>query len=559
MKSWKATTGLETAMTAECSAGGCAAVMAEERAAGGCRIWYADWGRSIVTVILMAGLLIKVFFSFGMAPFIQPNADAEMDVHDILADGGFVNGFVSGYKEYVMAYQPVYPEAEIRAGVEACVRYEENDVEVPPVFYRDYEELSGDSIYTRVGSLTEFVVNVEEEGFYHMALEYYPVMGSGADIVRSILIDGELPYREMSRVKFDCVWRAESEEKKWIVSDCSDSMGYLSEPLTVYLTEGEHRISLLASKEPLLIHQIIFRNEKRVQEYVQVKAFWDAVGIKAAKGRTVRIEAENAVSASSKRLCPAQEGEGTIAAAKQKTGFVGGEEWKETGQWIEWEFNVEEAGYYHILLCDCQNYVKEISVGRKIMIDGSIPFTEMENYHFGYGRDWREDVLSDEEGIPYVFYLKQGHHRIRMEAVPGDVADMIGEVWDNVFRFDQACAQIKDSVGENGGAGEEAGWEISLINLRNEMVDARMNINNVIGELQEMTGRRSDGVQALRALRSSLDDILDDGAYSARNAETFETSLCAFRDWADAAASQPLAIDYIDIVPAIVSVTEKIH
>lgn len=555
MKNWKAMTGLETAMTAECSAGGCGAVMAEERAAGGCRIWYADWGRSIVTVILMAGLLLKVFFFFGMAPFTQPNADAEMDVNDILADAGFVNGSVSGYKEYVTAYKPVYPEAEIRAGVEACVRYVENDVEVPPVFYRDYEELSGDGIYTRAGSLTEFVVNADVEGFYHIALEYYPVMESGADIVRSILIDGELPYREMNRVKFDRVWRAETEEKKWIVSDCSDSMGYLDEPLTVYLTEGEHRISLFASKEPLLIHQVIFRNEKTAQEYVQVKAFWDAVGIKAAKGQTVRIEAENAVSASSKQLCPAQEGEGTIAVAKQRTGFAGGEGWKEAGQWIEWEFNVEEAGYYHILLCDCQNYVKEISVGRKIMIDGTIPFAEMENYHFGYGRDWREDVLSDEAGIPYVFYLKQGHHRIRMEAVPGDVADMIGEVWDNVFRFDQACGQIKGSASENGGAGEEAGQEISLKDLRNEMVDARMNINNVIGELQEMTGRRSDGVQALRALRSSLDDILDDGAYSARNAETFETSLRAFRNWADAAASQPLAIDYIDIVPA----TEKIR
>lgn len=552
MKKWRAVAGLETVVTAECSAGGCGVVMAGvvQKTAGGHRIRYADWGRSMLTVVLLAGLLMKMVSSFGMASFAQTNTGAEAEVYDIFAGVGSEDNSVSGYREYAAAFPDVYPEEEIRVSVESCVRYEEKDVEMEPVVYTEYGGISDGSIYTGAGSMTEFVINVEVEGFYHMALEYSPMTGSGADIERRILIDGRLPYRELNRVRFGRVWRMEAEEPEWIVSDLNDSMGYVEEPLAVYLTEGEHRIALVALAEPMLLRQIILRNEKPAQEYTQVKAFWDAVGIKAARGQTVRIEAECAAAASSEWLKPVQEGEGTRFAAKQETGFAGGEGWKEAGQWIEWEFDVEEAGYYHILLHDCQNYVKDSGVCRRITIDDKIPFAEMENYHFAYGRSWRKDVLSDETGIPYVFYLKQGHHRIRMEAVPGDVAGMIGEVWDNVCRLDQACSQIRDNVSGHAEAEEEAEQEISLVDLQEELTDVLRNINDVIDEMQDMTGRHSDGVQALRALQSSLDDMLDDEVYSVRSAKAYETSLRAFRNWADAAAAQPLAIDYIDIVPA---------
>lgn len=545
-------TGLETALTTECSARGCCAVMAEaiHRTAGRQRIRYVDWGKGMLTLILLAGLLIKFFSSSGIASFIQVNSDMAPEGYDIFEDVSFADSSVPGFKEYAASFQAAYPEEEIRAGVEACVGYEENDAWVTPVLYTDYEGISGDSIYTGAGSLTEFVINVETEGFYHMALEYYPLPGSGADIERSILIDGVLPYREMSQVSFGRVWKAEAEAPEWIVSDCSDGTGYLDEPLSVYLTEGEHRISLLAIKEPVLIHQIVLRNEKPVREYAQAKTFWDAVGIKAAKGQTIHIEAEHAARTSSKRpgLEP-ERGDQALAAELAST-FIDGESWKEAGQWIEWEFDVEEAGYYYISLYDCQNYVKGTGVCRKIMIDGAIPFAEMENYHFIYGRTWREDVLSDGTGVPYVFYLKQGHHRIRMETALGDMADLISEIRDSICRICQICFRMKEIAGEDAAEYKEPGQETGLSDLREDLLDVRTQLTGAIVRLQEMTGRHSEGVHALKAVKNSLDGLLDDEACSAGSVRKCGVSLSACRNWADMAVCQPLAVDYINIVPA---------
>lgn len=547
MKKRKVMTGLETALTAECGVDGCGALMAGtvHRTAGRQRIRYADRGQRVLAAILLAGLLMKCFSFFDMT-----DMDRCVEGDDVFEDVTYANGSAAGFREYTAAFPAVYPEEEIRAGAEACVRYEEDDVGRTPVLYTDYEGRAGDSIYTGNDSLTEFVINVETEGFYRMALEYYPVPGSGADIERSILLDGELPYRELGRVRFGRVWKEGTEAPGWIVSDCRDSMGYVDEPLAVYLTEGEHRISLLAVKEPMLVYQVVLRNEKPVQAYAQVKTFWDAVGIKAAGGATIHMEAEQAARASSKMLVSVQQREEPVPAAKKDGTFIDGEDWKEAGQWIEWEFDVEEAGYYYISLYDRQNYVKGTGVCRKIMIDGRIPFAEMENYHFTYGRSWREETLSDAEGVPYVFYLKQGSHRIRMEAVPGDVAGLAGEVWDSVSRFHQICCRIRENAGEETEGGRDPGPDACLSELREELSAVGARLQDTIIRLQELTGRYSDGVRALKALQDSLADLSCGGACSARRVRKYEDRLRACRNWADLAVLQPLAVDYINIVPA---------
>ena len=54
------------------------------------------------------------------------------------------------------------------------------------------------------------------------------------------------------------------------------------------------------------------------------------------------------------------------------------------------------------------------------MLDGAVLFQEMERYGFAYGWGWKEGVLADDTGDPYVFYIKEGRHTLRIEAVPGE-------------------------------------------------------------------------------------------------------------------------------------------
>ena len=585
MKNWKVMTGYETVPAAECDADGCGVVRYAAVYKTVRKHNIRCTGKGVIAIVLLAGLLGIICYVPGAASLVQRNSDIRS--YGGVSDIAFVDFSVPGYKEYMEAYEARYPKTEVRVEAGDCVRYEEKNVGMEPVFYRDYEGMDGISIYTGTDTLAEFEVTVDEEGFYNLEMEYYPLKGTGADIERRILIDGQLPYRELSRVRYDRIWRRGTEASdgigkdtggycrgadepghdgnsgmmeitEWTVSKSYDGTGIVADPLAVYLTAGKHTIALGSVKEAMLIHQIILRNEKPVQEYAQVKAFWDAVGIKATSGQEVRIEAEHVAKTSFRTLHPVRN---QTSSTVRRTGgnrnpdnCVDGEVWGEAGQWAEWEFDVEESGYYHITLYNCQNYVKEAGVCRKIMIDGVVPFAEMKDYHFTYGRNWREDVISDDTGTPYVFYLKQGHHRIRMEAVLGNLSDIVNDVREEVWQINEIYCHVMDAAGTEEENCEAGKLTETWPDLQEDIVIVRTKTDETINKLQTLTGRHSDGVKVLTAMRDALDELTRDVGHRNQNMRRVRESMYACSSWADGIMCQPLAIDCIRIVSADVDI-----
>ena len=443
MKELKATTGYEMALAVEGSVNGCEVVLEGAASAAAKRYcllrtgFFGDTGKgiSLLTLVLLAGLVVKSFYPIEIPSFAQN--DSGVEAHNEFTQELSAENFVPGYREYESAFAAVYPKQEIRVDVEDCTGYEKTGQTVKPVIYTDHQGVSGDGIYMEENCQTDFCVDVEEEGFYELSLEYAPVTESDSAVECSILIDGEVPYRELERVCYDRIWTRDTqsseagcyltEQAEWITGVTYDRERRIAEPLSVYLTKGEHRVSLISIEEPTLLHQIIFSQKRQIQEYRDVKGFWDAVGIRAVRGRTVVIEAEQVDRTSARMEYPEREEVGMAAmplralahAKEAKRSMIGGESWDKAGSWFEWEFEVEESGYYQISLCFCQNYARE-GACRKIMLDGAVLFQEMERYGFAYGWGWKEDVLADDTGDPYVFYIKEGRHTLRIEAVPGE-------------------------------------------------------------------------------------------------------------------------------------------
>lgn len=539
--------------------------------------------RKALLVVLLAGMIIKTFYSAEIPSLVRTNLGVE--VCDDFSDHDFVDDSLPGYRDYIAEYEGEFLEQEIRAEAENCTRYEENDAAAEPLVYTDYEGMPGACIYTAEGSLVEFTVNVEQEGFYNLALEYYPTVGKDSEIERCILIDGKIPYREMAHVEYPCIWEPDSctgaeetdgsvrypqtkddrrngrspemvETPGWITSYAFDSEGYIAEPLSVYMTEGVHTISIRALEEAVLIRQIILNNAGQIKDYEQVKAFWDAVGIKAASGQTVRINAENIARTSSKHLVPTKE-KGQIFQAAFTAGsketfnnVIDGSSWNQAGQWIEWEFDVEEAGYYNISIYDRQNYMKGTEVYRKIMIDGTVPFKEMEGYGFEYGQKWKTDVFLDDTGEPYVFYLKKGHHTIRMEAVLGGMGDILCNVAESVRKLDGIYQEIADRNGIDPEGQRACQTRGLCMDLKDELTAIRDVLDESIADLQELPGKHSDGLKTLITMKRQIDVMIKGEECQIREMRAFRAGICACSAWVNDAASQPLAIGRIDIVPS---------
>lgn len=512
---------------------------------------------------------------------IETNAmtDKTMDAYDDIVSTYSVDSSIPDYRSYVSGFTAAYPSESITVDAKDFVRYEEENAAVEPQLLSDYEGMAGQSLLTSEKALVEFEVNVVQEGFYNLAVDYFPVEGKSSDIQRSIFVDGALPYGEMALLTFHRVWKYDIahtttensvtsyvwekdnqgndckpgmvEAPEWMTSYCYDSDGYITTPLAIYLTKGIHTISMLSLKEPMLIRRLILENASSTKSYAEVKAQQDQSGAKATSGHKITIQGENALKSSSQMLYPQQDQSSpAVSPSSHKellNNTIGGNSWRLVGQWIEWNFEVPETGYYNISLYDCQNFVRGIYVSRRIMIDGQVPFSELEDYGFRYGQSWREDVIGDAQGNPYSFYLEQGQHTIRMEVVLGDFSSIISEVEDCVKQLNNIYRKVIKVTGVSPDTYRDYQIETTLPELHDELVSVRGQLDAAITNLRALTGKKSDKETTLLTMRDQLDDLIKDGEYFVKVIGTYKINVRACGNWITSVIEQPLAIDRINI------------
>lgn len=538
----------------------------------------AKWLKKSIASVLLATMAFTMLPFTGMDSFAR--TDYSMDDYDEIVSTYSIDKSIVGYTAYVSQFGQSYPEDTLTVGAEAVVRYDEGDKAADPVIYTDYEGMQGDSVYTSENSLVEFEVEVQKEGFYNLSLVYYPIAGKNSDIERSIFVDGKLPYKEMASIDFYRIWRFDLEEDnlntsgsvtyhwekdnqgndnrpsmieapEWITSYVYDSEGYVTSPLAVYLTKGTHTITMLSLREPMLINKIVLSNASSAKSYADIKAEQDAKGATATSGHKITIEGENATRTSSQMLYPTQDQSSpsvSPSSAKELlNNTIGGNSWRLVGQWIEWDFDIPQSGYYSISLYDCQNFVRGIYVSRRITIDGEVPFKEMEDYGFSYGQSWREDVLSDENGEAYQFYLEEGHHTLRMQAVLGDFSNIISEVQSCVQQLNSIYREVIKITGVSPDTYRDYQLEASLPELHNELVAVREQLAGAIDQMQALTGKNSDRLTVLLTMRDQLDDLIDDAEYFVRVIGSYKINVRACGNWVTQVTEQPLAIDRINI------------
>ena len=480
------------------------------------------------------------------------------------------------YAGYLAKYPEVRPDAVIEVDAGDFVRYEDHDREATPEIFSGFEGMAGDSVLTSENSLIEFDFRVEQAGFYDLSLVYYPVEGKNSAIQRSIFLDGALPYEELSLVEFQRVWKMDAPEAavneegveliswtkdnqgndlkpssvevpQWIESYVYDSEGYITTELSLYLSEGDHTVTLTGLREPMLLRKLVLSNRSNARSYAQVKQELDAAGAVNTSGQMIRIEAEN-VSRASSQMLYAQQDQSSPAvypasARELLNNTIGGNSWRLNGQWLEWEFEVPQTGYYHISLFAKQNFVKGIYVSRRITIDGEVPFAEMEHYGFTYDSGWREDVLSDNSGEPYSFYLEEGTHTIRMEVVLGEFAEIISAVQDCVTQLNAIYRSVIRITGVAPDKYRDYEIEDNLPALEGQLIAVKEELDAAIADLQTLIGKKSDKEAVLITMSDQLKELIFDQERFTEVMASFKINVRATATWITQVIDQPLQLD----------------
>ena len=534
---------------------------------------------------LMAGCVALSLAVSLFAPaslYANAKTDISLKEYDEKITTYSVDGTTKGFNDYIASVPGREAKATIVMEAKDYVRYEEEEngegVAKTPETKSDFEGMAGTSVLTTENSLIELEANVAEDGIYYISIQYYPIEGKSTEIQRSFLVDGLVPYNELALVNLERIWVNSVSEKytdgngielikwerdnqgndvkpdsieapEWIDDFLYDSNGYITEPLAIYLTKGTHTFTVRAIREPMLLKSITLGPAKDVPTYEEYKNVHSSGS--ESKGKTIRIEAENSVKSSSQMLYPRQDQTGPavypVSPKALLNNSVGGGNWRLAGQWIEWEFEVEEAGFYNISAYVRQNFVRGLDTHRKISIDGEVPFEELKDYGFGYKQRWYNEVLSDKDGKPFNIYLDAGKHTIRMEVVLGDMAGIIAEVQGCVQDLNDVYRQVICLTGVSPDRYHDYQIESNLPNLGAYLVDIKTRLDDAIAKLRVTAGNNSDKLTVLLTMTDQLEELIKDNERFSEVISSYKVNVRACGNWITQVLDQSLQVDRITV------------
>ena len=153
------------------------------------------------------------------------------------------------------AYQSTHAQSQMvdtSITIEGQHMTEKNDIEVKAGYFKGagmspssykinvLNMLSGSSM-SRSGTAVSYTFTVEETGLYHISLKYLQQTMVGMSSARTIKIDDEIPFEEVSAYQFPYT-------RKWK----NHTLSQKGTPFEFYLTAGEHTLTLEVTTSHLM-------------------------------------------------------------------------------------------------------------------------------------------------------------------------------------------------------------------------------------------------------------------------------------------------------------------
>lgn len=160
-------------------------------------------------------------------------------------------------------------------------------------------------------------------------------------------------------------------------------------------------MKLEAIREPAALSELRIFSPEPLPTYAEVKQEYENKGYKPVQNQVIKIQAEESSLRSDPTLKRIEDRE-PLTEPFNKDAIVlnsfGGVGWRTGGQWAEWDFEIPESGLYNIAIRYGQWFLNGIPVERRIMIDGEVPFQELNALKFPYKAEWQVNKLGNEDG-----------------------------------------------------------------------------------------------------------------------------------------------------------------
>ena len=505
----------------------------------------------VVAVIAVIAILLS---TRGVEDFHEKYAgtDFSVDVAGMEREGTYT-GYLNDHANAA--------DASGSADVDLFTYTSTGDVEVK----ENYEGVEK-ALFTGTGSLVTWEVEVPESGYYNLYIEYFLPESRGVAAERVVYINGEIPFEDARNVSFSRIWTDGGEVKvdnqgneirptqvevcDWQSAYFRDDMGYITEPYRFYLEKGKNSISLEGENEPMLLKKMVVSAVQHMDTYEEYLAKQPQVNAsEGAKNYSQTIQGEKSTLRSESSLYAKYDRSSPTTQPNSVTttvlNYVGGEAWRSPGQWIEWDFEVPEDGYYNIMIKGRQNYARGSVSNRTVYIDGEVPFEEMKEISFEYSNDWKCVELADEEGTPYNIYLTEGTHTIRMEAALGGIGPILEELEDSTYRLNQIYRKILVYTGANPDKYRDYKIDLNYPEIMQAMELESKRLYKIVDDMVAYSGQKADQIATAQTVAQQLERFCEKPSKITLEFTTFKDNITALGTASLNMSQTKLDVDYL--------------
>lgn len=428
------------------------------------------------------------------------------------------------------------------------------------------------ALTVKESGFVEWTFNIEKPGMYNIAVDYLPIVGKPTYAEMAVLLDGSVPYNEAASVRFNRVYYdidPDTTDDEFTIerdsqdNDVSPDVGeYVSwmstmlhdydyntdDDLSFYLTAGSHTLRLTSMRESIAFSSVTLGVDTSLPKYDDVKAEYDSKGYKVVDDvKDIRAELPYQKSEQSLTMAADYTSASTVPShySKIRMNVIGGELWKTSGQWISWQFDVEESGLYALSFKYKQNYVRGFKVYRSISVDGEIPFEEFKCVAFNANNDWQNMTVSADDGTPYYIYLTEGTHTIKLEATLGNMAEPLQILQQKINKLNAIYRQIIQITGTTPDTYRDYDLDKSIPTLVDDLTEIHDDLADLSQEIFKINRVKGGVSSTIDVIVKQLEKFIKNPINIPAGLSGFKSNIASMSDTLVDMQNQSLCFDQI--------------
>lgn len=411
-----------------------------------------------------------------------------------------------------------------------------------------------------------WTVNIPETGVYNIKMIYEALESNTNDVEFSLLIDGESPYATASRITLSKRWINESEIKQdsrqndirpgqistpcWQETPLEDIDGLFNEPLEFYMEAGEHTITFESEKAEFAVKSFIFYQYEAPAAYTAPS---DS-DLTQAQGQKITLEGETAAYKSSRTLYPTADKSSYLTSSangssptKTRYNTIGSGSWTQSTQTVTWEFNVDKAGYYKIGIRGRQDQMRGMYSNRRLYVNGEVPCLEANQIKFYYDTDWSITTPKSENGDDLYFYLQAGTNTISLEAVPGEIGEIMGNLDELVYNINSYYRQIRQITGPDPDEYNNYMIDTAIPSIVPDFKEYAKTLRDKKAEIEKLSGSGGTEAETLEKMAIVLDKCIKKPDLIPEMMSQIKDNITSVSSFVNQYREQPIEVDMIEV------------